>query len=90
MKPHDARHPQGKGGAMSDQPVVSKPIFTRSFFIYRLAIYLAVAFLVRESVTPARSEGVFDQSRVLSSDFAAWSSTFPSRLDRAMATGVAE
>lgn len=68
------------------------------FFLSRAIFYVAVAFLVRESVTPARSgfraDGYaqaqrLDQS-VLSSDFVRWSATFPSRLDRAMETGVAE
>lgn len=68
------------------------------FFFSRAIFYVAIAFLVRESVEPARSElrpkrttevSRLDQS-VLSSDFVRWSATFPSRLDRAMATGVAE
>ncbi|MBS1963522.1 MAG: hypothetical protein JST04_15005 [Bdellovibrionales bacterium] len=68
------------------------------FFFYRAVFYVAVAFLVRESVVPARSsprvETAYagerlDQS-LLSSEFTRWSATFPSRLDRAMETGVAE
>lgn len=59
------------------------------FFFYRAIFYVAVAFLVRESVVPARSSQNLDQS-VLSSEFTRWSATFPSRLDRAMETGVAE
>jgi hypothetical protein len=63
-----------------------KPVFTRSFVFYRLAFYLAVAFFVRESSYVQKSV----QSRLLSSEFITWSATFPSRLDRAMESEVAE
>jgi hypothetical protein len=64
-----------------------KPVFTRSFFVTRIVFYVVVAFLVREGVNPPH--GTHNRA-LLSSDFTAWSATFPSRLDRAMATADAE
>lgn len=65
--------------------------YTRRFVMVRVAFYLAIAFFVRENVTPANSaQSRVTQSAVFSSDFTEWSATFPSRLDRAMATGAAE
>lgn len=57
----------------------------------RIVFYVAVAFFVYESVVPANSGQKRPiQNEALSSDFKAWSATFPSRLDRAMETGSAE
>ena len=55
----------------------------RMFFAMRIVFYVVVAFAVRESIPTS-------QSKPLSSDFEMWASTFPSRLDRAMPTVVAE
>jgi len=100
MKPR--RQPPWKGRPMFErmtspvtEPRISERSFpTRSFFFYRLAFYLIVAFAVREGVISAHRQAAHRQSEVLSSEFIAWSSTFESRLDRAMdatvATGDAE
>ena len=70
-------------------------MYASRFVIVRIMFYVAIAYFVREGVKPASSAPevmvqTMIQSEAKSSDFASWATTFPSRLERAMDTGVAE